>query len=71
MTGEMTYGVGLHYYGGPPDIMKYTHDEMFVGIPGEVLKPVVEQLVNQRERLTKIMGERMRRMGQGGRPNHG
>jgi uncharacterized protein (DUF169 family) len=71
MTGEMTYGVGLHYYGGPPDIMKYTHDEMFMGIPGEVLKPVVEQLVNQRERLTKIMGERRRRMGQGGRPNHG
>jgi uncharacterized protein (DUF169 family) len=71
LTGEMTYAVGLHYYGGPPDIMKYTQDEMFMGIPGEVVKPVVEQLVDQRERLSKIMGERMRRMRQGGRPSHG
>ena len=58
VTGEMTYGVGLHYYGGPPDIMKYSTDEMFVGIPGELLVPIVKQLVSQRERITKIMSAR-------------
>lgn len=64
LTGEMTYGLGLHYYGGPPDIMKYNMDEMFVGIPGELLKPIIEQLVSQRERIEKIMQERRRTMQQ-------
>ncbi|MBM3291447.1 hypothetical protein FJY84_02085 [Candidatus Bathyarchaeota archaeon] len=62
LTGEMTYGLGLHYYGGPPDIMKYNVDEMFVGIPGELLKPINEQLMNQRTRIEKIMQERRRMM---------
>lgn len=61
LTGEMTYGVGLHYFGGPPNIMKYQKDEMFIGIPGEMLKPIVEQLVSQRERVSKFMAERMRK----------
>ncbi len=63
LTGEMTYGLGLHYYGGPPDIMKYDTDEMFVGIPGELLKPIVEQLVSQNERVSKMMAARKRAAG--------
>ncbi len=64
LTGEMTYGVGLHYFGGPPNIMKYKMDEMFVGIPGEVLKPMVEQLSTQRERVMKFMAEKAKRAEQ-------
>jgi uncharacterized protein (DUF169 family) len=64
LTGEMTYGVGLHYFGGPGHVMKYGMDEMFVGIPGELLKPMVEQLVSQRERVSKFMMERRRRLEQ-------
>jgi hypothetical protein len=44
--------------------MKYKMDEMFVGIPGEVLKPMVEQLSTQRERVMKFMAEKAKRAEQ-------
>jgi uncharacterized protein (DUF169 family) len=64
LTGEMTYGLGLHYFGGPPNIMKYQTDEMFIGIPGELLKPIVEQLEAQNERVSRFLEERRRRAEQ-------
>jgi uncharacterized protein (DUF169 family) len=59
LTGEMTYGIGMHYFGGPPYIMKYGLDEMFVGIPGELLKPIVDQIVSQSERVSKMVPQMM------------
>lgn len=54
-TGEMTYILGEHYFGGPPYVLNCPKDEMFVAIPGELLKPIVEQLVSQKERVEKMV----------------
>ncbi len=61
LTGEVTYTLGMHYFGGPPYVLKYPADEMFVGIPGELLKPVVEQLVSQKERISRMTPKLMAR----------